>query len=153
MKRERILVYSLLMASAMAMQSCATLLTGTSDRIAFNTTPPGALVIIDGIDQCRTPCTVKVKRAMDDKEAEFKLDGYQTRVITLSKEFNTISVLNLGNLLGWAIDAVTGAVFKYDKKSYDITLDSNRKTSYLDPVRIEIDTKMKTADFYITEAN
>jgi hypothetical protein len=135
------------------LQGCATILTGTSDRIAFNTTPQGALVIIDGIDQCRTPCTVKVKRSLDDKEAEFKLDGYQTRIITLSRELNAVSILNLANMLGWAIDAVSGAVYKYDKKSYDIYLDANMKTSSLEPIRIEINTKAKTADLYIYESN
>ena len=38
------------------------------------------------------------------------------------KSFNAVSILNLTNLLGWGIDFATGALNKFDKKGYDITL-------------------------------
>ena len=100
------------------MTSCATLFTGTKDRITFNSNPSGATIYIDGVEQCKTPCTMNVKRSIADTDVEFKLDGYETRLITLSKEFNIVSVINLGNLFGWGIDALTGSVMKYDRKTY-----------------------------------
>jgi hypothetical protein len=48
--------------------------------------------------------------------------GYQRRTFILKKEFNTIAVLNLGNALGWAIDIVSGAVFKYNPRQYKLDL-------------------------------
>lgn len=132
------------------MTSCATLFTGTKDRISFNTEPPGATIYIDGVEQCKTPCSLKVTRSINDTDVEFKLDGYETRLITLSKEFNVVSVLNLGNLLGWGIDFLSGAVMKYDKKSYDITLDS-KKTSMINPTRINIDTQKNVVELYVIE--
>jgi len=80
----------------------------------------------------------KIKRSLNDTEVEFKLDGYETRLITLDKEFNLVS---LGNLLGWGIDALSGAVMKYDRKSYDIKLSPEKSASMLQPNRIDIDTK------------
>lgn len=132
------------------MTSCATLFTGTKDRITFNTNPSGATIYIDGVEQCKTPCTMKVKRSIGDTDVEFKLDGYETRLITLSKEFNVVSVINLGNLLGWGIDALSGAVMKYDRKTYDITLE-NKTTSQINPAKINIDTQKNVVELYIAE--
>ena len=93
---------------------------------------------------------MNVKRSIGDTDVEFKLDGYQTRLITLSKELNLVSIINLGNLFGWGIDALSGAVMKYDRRSYDITLD-NAKTSMINPSRINIDTKNKVVELYMAE--
>jgi hypothetical protein len=130
------------------LSSCATIFTGTKDRISFNTTPPGAMIYIDGLEQCKTPCSILVKRRLEDTEVEFKLDGYDTRIIKLSKDLNIMSVFNLGNLIAWGIDALSGAVMKYDRKSYDIILEG-KQTSMIFPNRIDIDTKKKTVDLYI----
>lgn len=131
------------------LSSWATVFTGTKDRIAFNSSPSGAIVYIDGIEQCKTPCSLKVKRSFDEKEVEIKLDGYETRFFELDKEFNVVSVLNLGNLLGWGIDVLSGAIYKYDKKSYDFTLSKNNKTSNIYPSRINIDTNKNTVELYV----
>ena len=131
--------------------SCATIFTGTRDSINFNTEPPGAMVFINGIEECRTPCTVRVKRDINAPDVEFRLDGYQTRLITLSQEFNIVSVLNLGNLLGWAVDVLTGAIMKYDRRSYNLELTEATRTSLLNPHKIEIDTEEKVVSIYIFE--
>jgi hypothetical protein len=93
---------------------------------------------------------MKVKRGLKDTDVEIKLDGFETRVITLSKEFNLVSVVNLGNLVGWGIDALSGAVMKYDKKTYDITLE-NKKTSVINPTKINIDTQRNIVEIYVAE--
>lgn len=132
------------------MTGCATVFTGTKDRITFNSNPSGATIYIDGVEQCKTPCTMNVKRSIDDTDVEYKLDGYETRLITLSKEFNIVSVINLGNLFGWGIDALTGSVMKYDRKTYDITLD-NKKTSMIKPTSINIDTQKNIVELFVAE--
>lgn len=131
--------------------SCATIFSGTKDRIYFTTNVPGARVIIDGIEICRTPCNENISRKVGDSQVEFKLEGYETRVINLSKSLNIVSILNFGNLLGWGIDIVTGSVFKYDRKAYEIELTKNNKVSKINPEKIEIDTKKNTVYLYITE--
>lgn len=143
-------VCSLIVVATLTFSSCATLFSGTKDRITFNTTPPGARVSINGIEQGVTPFTMKVKRSLNDTDAEFKLDGYETKLITLSKGFNVVSVINLGNLLGWGIDALSGSVMKYDQKSYDITLDS-KKTAMINPDKINIDTENNIVELFVVE--
>lgn len=132
------------MIALFLMTGCATIFTGTKDRIAFSFTPSGATIYKDGIEICTTPCNYKIKRSLNDTDVEFKLDGYETRLITLDKEFNLVSIINLGNLLGWGIDALSGAVMKYDRKSYDLKLTKEKSASLLQPSRIDIDTQSNT---------
>jgi hypothetical protein len=141
--------YIIAILISLSMTSCATLFTGTKDRITFNSTPDGATIYKDGVEQCKTPCTVRVKRSLNDTDVEYKLDGYETRLITLSKEFNVVSIINLGNLFGWGIDALSGAVMKYDNKVYDIKLSKNNKTSMIFPSKINFDTKQNVVEVYV----
>jgi hypothetical protein len=148
---KNICIKFILLIFILNLTSCATIFSGTRDRIYFTTNIPGAKVVIDGIEICKTPCNDNVTRKVGDSQVEFKLEGYETRVINLSKSFNIVSILNFGNLLGWGIDIVTGAVFKYDRKAYDIELTKNNKVSKLNPEKIEIDTKKQTVSLYITQ--
>ena len=137
-------LFIIVLASTFFMTSCATIFTGTKDTIRFDSTPQGAKVYIDGLEVCKTPCTTQVKRSLSDKLAEMKLDGYETRVITLDREFNAVSIINLGFLIGWGIDAATGSLMKYNKKGYDIELEKENRTSMLEnPSKIEINTDKK----------
>jgi hypothetical protein len=129
--------------------SCATLFSGTKDRISFNSKPSGAVIYKDGVELCTTPCSYKVQRSLSDTDIEIKLDGYQTRLVTLDKEFNIVSVINLGNLFGWGIDALSGAVMKYDRKSYEISLTPNQTTSFIEPSKININTLQNTVDLFV----
>jgi len=106
--------------------SCATIFTGTSDPISFNSTPDGAKVFEAGIEKCTTPCTYKVSRFLSEKTVEIKKDGYDNKVIALDAKFNGVSVLNLFGILGWGIDAATGSLKKYDTKVYEIKLDEKK---------------------------
>ncbi len=135
--------------TSLLLSSCATIFTGTKDRISFKTNVPGATVYINGIEQCKTPCSTRVKRELGDTDVEIKLDGYETRIIQLDKDFNVVSVLNLGNLLGWGIDALSGAVMKYDRKAYDIELTKDKKTTLILPSKVDLNTSNKTADVYV----
>ena len=145
-------LFILAIASTFLMTSCATIFTGTKDTIRFDSNPQGAKVYIDGLEVCKTPCTTLVKRSLSEKLAEIKLDGYETRVITLDRKFNAVSIINLTSLIGWGIDAATGSLMKYDKKGYDIELEKDKRTSLLqNPSKIEINTDTKIVDVYVVQ--
>ncbi len=145
-------LFILAIASLFLMTSCATIFTGTKDSLRFDSNPKGAKVYVDGIEVGKTPCTTVVKRSLTDKFAEIRLDGYETRVITLDRTFNVVSIINLGSLLGWAIDAATGALMKYDRKGYFIELEKDNRTSLLDnSSKIEINTDTKTVNVYVPQ--
>jgi hypothetical protein len=109
-----------------SLSSCATILTGTKDTIVINSIPEGAKVYKDGLVLCETPCRTSVKRSVSDTDIELKLDGYKPSFFTLSKEFNIVSVVNLTNPFGWGVDALSGAIMKYDRKSYEIELEPKK---------------------------
>lgn len=144
-------IFSTMFLTSVLLTSCSALFTGTKDEITFNSTPSGAVVYKDGIELCKTPCAVPIKRSLGDTKVEMKLDGYQTRVFSLDKAFNVVSVINLGNLLGWGIDAATGAIMKYDKKNYSMELSKEKRVSSLQPEKILIDTKKNTVDVYVSK--
>lgn len=121
--------YAVAVAGLLSLQSCATIFTGTKDTIRFESQPAGAKVRIEGIDVGRTPVDAVVKRSISDKTATMTLEGYDSRTFELSKEFNAISILNLFGLVGWAIDAATGSLMKYDQKLYNIELEPGKTTS------------------------
>ncbi|MEH0008192.1 MAG: hypothetical protein V6Z82_05665 [Flavobacteriales bacterium] len=75
-------------------------------------------------------------------------EGYKTRVIRPDRKFNTVSIINLGSLIGWGVDAATGALMKYGKKGYDIALEKDNRTSLNNPTKIDIDTKGRLVDVY-----
>jgi hypothetical protein len=79
------------------------------------------------------------------------LDGYETRLVTLDKELNLVSIINLGNLFGWGIDVLSGAVMKYDRKAYDLKLTQEKSASLTQPSRIDIDTKSNTITLTVQE--
>jgi len=89
-----------------------------------------------------------MKRNINDALMEIKLDGYQTRVFTLDKSFNVVSILNFGNLLGWGIDVLSGSIMRYDRKTYTLDLTIDKKLNALQPQKIMIDTKKNTVDLY-----
>lgn len=120
----RILLPLAVLSFALVTSGCATLFTGSSDNIVFESDPSGAEILIDGIVVGRTPTTVSVKRpGMGDKQVTLRLDGYSPVTFTLTKSFNSVAILNLASFIGWGIDVLTGAVMKYDKRVYNVDMD------------------------------
>jgi hypothetical protein len=132
----------------LSLSACATLFTGTRDTISFNSTPAGATILIDGIEMGKTPATILVKRSLGDKLVTLKMPGYQDRTFALSKTFNVVSVLNLGSILGWGVDAATGAVFKYDRFSYEMELEQRTAMA----AQLEVDHVMLITELERNEA-
>lgn len=148
--KTKILTLTLL---SLMLSSCATLFTRGSDVIAFNSDPAGATIYMNGIQLCKTPCQVPIKRELGDTYVQVSLEGYEARMITLNKKLNVVSILNLGNLFGWAIDAVTGAMMTYDMRQYQIDLkkDKSFSSALKNAYEIHINEEDKTLDIYVRE--
>ena len=108
---------------SLSVSGCATIFTGTGDRITFNSKPEGAKILVNGIERGKTPSTIRVKRKLGDTYVTLKKNGFSDKTIVLEKEFNAVSIFNLWNILAWAIDGVSGSVMKYSIKSYDSELE------------------------------
>ena len=66
------------------------------------------------------PYETRVKREFTDTEVKVESEGYDPVRFTIFKTFNAVSVINLFDLLGWGIDAATGAMTKPDQRAYEI---------------------------------
>ena len=104
------------------LSSCATIFTGTTETIQFDSNVKGATVEMDGVEVGKTPMTMKVKKSFNGVMS-VSADGYETKRFELQKSFNSIAILNLFGILQWGIDLATGAINKFDRKGYDITLE------------------------------
>ena len=95
--------------------SCATVFCGSRAKVTFDTNVPveSAALTIDG---------KKHQVNAFPYETEFKVEseGYDPVRFTIFKTFNAVSVINLFDLLGWGIDAATGAMTKPDQRAYEI---------------------------------
>lgn len=109
--------------------SCATVFTGTKQNVQINTSPPGAKVLVDGIERGTTPLALRLKKGSEGQVITIKMEGYETKVFQPETDVNFVSVLNLFNLLFWGIDAATGALWKYDPKYYEFELTQKKVES------------------------
>ena len=111
-------------ATGLAFTSCATVFCGSRAKVTFDTNVPveSATLTIDGKKHQITafPYKAKVKRGFTDTEVKAEAPGYETVRFTIYKNFNAVSVINLFDVLGWGIDAATGAMMKPDQRSYEI---------------------------------
>lgn len=113
MKSSKFLVICVLLA---ALESCATVITGTKQRVNIVTVQPGASVYMDGIFKDSTPCIVKIPRTWEaPPQLIIKKDSFQSQEITLQKHFNEIIILNFVNVFGWTIDAASGSFWRYNQ--------------------------------------
>lgn len=119
----RTLLCTCLCVAVLVSAGCATIFSGTSDDITFRSEPSGAQVMIDGIMVGTTPVTVPVDRpGLEDARVTVQLSGYDPRTFELDKEFNTVSILNVFVWPGFIVDALTGALFKYDRTMYTVNM-------------------------------
>lgn len=106
--------------------SCASMFTGTKDKISFTSQPEGAKVFHKGVEKCVTPCTAEIKRSLAKQVVVFEKEGYANKEVKLTKTFNPVTLLNIlvGGAIGIGIDAATGSLTKYSPKAYTVELES-----------------------------
>lgn len=109
------------------MSSCATILTGTTQRVTIDSTPQGADIIVDGRMMGTTPAKVRLDRDlnafMDNaKDIRLELNGYYPDGYYLGTDIEPVVILNVFCPVGFALDAVTGAIMRYDSDYYNFKM-------------------------------
>lgn len=105
------------------MSSCATIFTGSRQTVVIDADVENARVEVAGISYGTTPASVRLKKGFTGETVVVKKEGYETAVIQPPTTFNAVAVLNLFNLLFWAIDAATGAIMKYDSNYVKVRME------------------------------
>jgi hypothetical protein len=113
----------ILLCMPLIMGSCATILSGTSDQMTFNTNVPSQ-VYIDGNYIGKSNEQVKVKRKFkNNREVTIKSEGYEDDKFLIEGQMATAFILNIfAGVLPCVIDMATGAAIKPSATSFDRTL-------------------------------
>lgn len=92
---------------------CATIMQGTKQNIGISNNPSGAKVIIDGRIIGNTPLTEELSRK-DNHFVKIELDGFIPYETTLTRKLSGWVAGNIifGGLIGLAVDAITGGMYK-----------------------------------------
>jgi len=105
----------LLVSTLFTLNSCASIMHGSSQEVPINSTPSGANVFINGQDIGVTPVTTTLKRK-EMHTLVLELDGYQPFEMNLARKTSGWVWGNIlfGGIIGLAVDAATGAIHKIE---------------------------------------
>lgn len=142
----KINVVVLLLLGAVLLSSCATIVSGSEQRVRINSNPSSALILIDEIEVGKTPFEIKLERKREH-HVMIKLDGYKLYETRFTKKFNAWYLGNIlfGGIIGLVIDPITGAIYNLSPKTLQANLEneavvvnSSRNNLYI-AVSLEID--------------
>jgi hypothetical protein len=77
----------LLLLPALLIAACET--TPSNTLVRVETTPPGAVLSIDGFGECETPCTIEIDR---EREAQLAKAGFNPQKIILRPGVKTLAI-------------------------------------------------------------
>ena len=127
LKASRIVAGSLCLAFAFVTAGCGTIMNGTRQTVAIQSTPAGATVITaPASGTSTTPGSIALERK-NNYVLTFTADGYEPAEAHLRREMRTvILVLDiLAGLVGVVVDAVTGGWYQLEPETVSVTLRSN----------------------------
>lgn len=149
-------MFSFMLVGVLLLSSCASIFTGPKRNVLFESNPSGAKVYVNGMEQCVAPCNIKVK---NNDRVDFRLDGYNERVVVMDADFNLVAILNGLSIVGWGVDALTGSLFRVNTKYIKVDLEKNSKkqvfNDYLEKgniTKVAIDTDRKSIETTIVLA-
>lgn len=129
-----------------AITGCASIVTGTSQDVSFQSQPEGATVIINGKKIGKTPLTTNLKKE-SKQTLIFEKEGYKTQTMQLSTSLNSWFWGNIviGGVIGSTTDGLSGAVHEYTPNQYFITLPPNESSQ----VDQKTKQKMQAKEFIV----
>ena len=103
--------------------SCALMFKGTSEEVAFQSSPDRAQVYVEGELMGETPLAVKLE-SKKSYTIVFKAEGYKDRSYHIKNKIGAgwIILDILGGLVPVIIDAATGAWYSLDQKNINAVL-------------------------------
>ena len=111
---------------AFLMSGCATIIHGSKQSVSIASNPSSATVTIDNQDQGKTPLTIKLERK-DHHTVKVELPGYLAYETKFTRKVDGWIAGNIifGGLIGLAVDAITGGMYKLTPDQIQADLKSN----------------------------
>ncbi|MGB3184146.1 MAG: PEGA domain-containing protein [Cyclobacteriaceae bacterium] len=120
---------------------CATIISGPNQKVSFDSQPTGATIYLDDKEIGQTPSVFTLARrgrfeserpAKKSYEVRIELDGYEAYEMTIDRKLNAWlfgNILVLGGVIGVAIDASNGSMYKLSPKEIDTQFNSSSDAS------------------------
>ena len=130
----------LLISSALLLlnTSCATIVSGSKQKIEIYSTPTNSTVYIDNKEVGKTPYNTKLKKNQS-YTLKITSEGYDTYKTDFERSFNAwyIGNIGLGGIIGLIVDPITGAIHKLKPVQYnrtpakDTVIKANHRTIFM----------------------
>lgn len=133
-----------LVVCLVAFGGCASLVSGGSQAVTFNSVPDGATVTVNGLVIGKTPITTTIKKK-SGQSLVFSKDGYKPITMQLETRMNGWFWGNIvfGGLIGSTTDGLSGAVNEYSPSQYMVSLQPDGSGSLESKTAIEPRQKVK----------
>lgn len=111
--RSKLSTFIVVIAITIFISSCATIIHGTKHNVGISSNPTGAEVTIDGQYYGTTPVTADLARK-NDHFIEIDLEGFLPYSTPITHKVSGWIAGNIifGGLIGLAIDAISGGMYK-----------------------------------------
>lgn len=112
-----------LIACSLALTACATIMHGSSQDVGISSAPTSASVTVDNAEKGQTPYVAKLSRK-DNHIIHIAADGYQPADLTLTRSTSGWVWGNIlfGGIIGLAVDAISGGLYKLTPDQLNATL-------------------------------
>lgn len=113
--------------------SCATIIHGSKQHVSISSNPSAAVVTIDATQMGVTPFSTKLSRK-DQHSVRIELDGYMPYEAQFNRKVDAWIAGNIvfGGLIGLAVDAITGGMYKLTPDQIQAELRANTVTAQED---------------------
>jgi uncharacterized protein YceK len=114
---------ALIGATSILLAGCATIMHGTQQDVGFGSVPTSARITVDNQRSATTPTVMKMSRK-DNHIVRIELDGYLPYEATLTRGVSgwVWGNLVIGGLVGLAVDAISGGLYKLSPEQMTATL-------------------------------
>lgn len=112
-----------LVACSLALTACASIMHGGHQDVGISSSPTSASVTIDNAAKGQTPYVANLSRK-DNHVIHIAAEGYEPADLTLTRSTSGWVWGNLlfGGLIGLAVDAITGGLYKLTPDQLNATL-------------------------------
>ena len=96
------------------LSSCATIISGRTQKFSVNTNPDEAIVTVNGISQ-NSPCSFILDRTTPSYQVKIVKKGYKPVIISIKRGINgwVFGNILLGGIIGLVVDVVSGSVYQF----------------------------------------
>lgn len=125
--------HHLLLSLTFALSSCATMISGTTQEVSFDSNLKGTQIYINNKEICQTPCITTLERGKEKIMVTAKKAGYEERTIFIERNINPTTVINVASTIfstfGLSTDISSDSFWEYAPNSFYITMQKQPQTA------------------------